>query len=332
MGGDAPGGGADPRPSDLPASYRNPWEALAEDLRAVVADVRLRLQEFWRRNGEGDLWRPAWWPRDLAPLFWPLVVGGAVALVLALLSAFVVMLLTLLPLGPVSDAGGRPAPARRDSAAIGQESARLSSAEGNASAAQVTAAEGTAADGIAADVSGDDVSMGSRPRARSEDLIKQPSQDPTKRAVSPKPTSGADADADLNAALNADPDAERRFDVEVDANADALVVGDDSASDQSARAVDPVDPLIELLDRPEAAGLVEAAVGQPENGTLTLQLSPAFDRLSDSDRRRRAELWQRWSLELGYDHLDLRDQRSGLRGRDALVGDGMILFSPKPPA
>jgi hypothetical protein len=93
-----------------------------------------------------------------------------------------------------------------------------------------------------------------------------------------------------------------------------------------------VDPLIELLDRPEAAGLVEAAVGEPENGTLTLQLSPAFDRLSDSDRRRRAELWQRWALELGYDHLDLRDQRSGLRGRDALVGDGMILFSPQPPA
>ena len=323
MGRDAPGGGADPRPSDLPASYRNPWEALAEDLRAVVADVRLRLQEFWRRNGEGDLWRPAWWPRDLAPLFWPLVVGGAVALVLALLSAFFVLLLTLLPSGPVSGAGGRPAPLRRDSAAIGQESARLSSAEGNASAAQVKAAEVTAAD-----VSGDDVSKGSRPRARSEDLSMQASQDPTKRPDSPEPTSGADADADLNV----DPDAELKFDVEVDVDAGASVVGDDSALDQSPRAVDPVDPLIKLLDRPEAAGLLEAAVGEPESGTLTLQLSPAFDRLSDSDRRRRAELWQRWSLELGYDHLDLRDQRSGLRGRDALVGDGMILFSPQPPA
>jgi len=40
----------------------------------VAADLRLRLQELWRRNREGDLSTPGFWPRDLAPLFWPLVL------------------------------------------------------------------------------------------------------------------------------------------------------------------------------------------------------------------------------------------------------------------
>lgn len=64
----------------LPAPYRNPWRNLADDLRAVVADLRLRLQELWRRNGHGTLWRPAWWPGDLAPLFWPLLLVLALSL------------------------------------------------------------------------------------------------------------------------------------------------------------------------------------------------------------------------------------------------------------
>ena len=93
----------------------------------------------------------------------------------------------------------------------------------------------------------------------------------------------------------------------------------------------PADPLVQLLERPEAAGLIQAADGEAETGTLVLQLSPAFGRLSEGDQRRRAELWQTWAMQLGYDHLELRDRRAGLRGRDALVGDGMILFSPQSP-
>jgi hypothetical protein len=69
-----------PEPStNLPAPYRSPWRALAEDLRAVAASLRLGLQELWRRNGQGDLPRPAPWPRDLAPLFWPLLLALALA-------------------------------------------------------------------------------------------------------------------------------------------------------------------------------------------------------------------------------------------------------------
>ena len=76
----------------LPAPYRNPWRNLADDLRAVVADLRLRLQELWRRNGQGTLWRPTWWPSDLAPLFWPLLLVLVLVLVGAASTGAVVAL------------------------------------------------------------------------------------------------------------------------------------------------------------------------------------------------------------------------------------------------
>lgn len=70
--------------SQLPAPYRNPWSALAEALRAVVADQRLSLQRLWRRNREGELPLPGLWPQDLAPLFWPLLLVLGLALVIVL--------------------------------------------------------------------------------------------------------------------------------------------------------------------------------------------------------------------------------------------------------
>ncbi|WP_115126049.1 hypothetical protein [Synechococcus sp. GEYO] len=59
----------------LPAPYQSPWEALRQDLPAAAADLRLRLQELWRRNREGDLFTPGFWPQDLAPLFWPVALA-----------------------------------------------------------------------------------------------------------------------------------------------------------------------------------------------------------------------------------------------------------------
>ena len=69
--------------SSLPAPYQSPWEALRQDFPAAAADLRLRLQELWRRNREGDLSTPGFWPQDLAPLFWPVVLV-VLLLVLAL--------------------------------------------------------------------------------------------------------------------------------------------------------------------------------------------------------------------------------------------------------
>jgi len=86
--------------SDLPAPYRHPWRLLADDLRAVAASLVLKARELWRRNGEGDLWRPPFWPRSLGALFWP-----------ALLSALVGMVVFLsLRSGPTRLQSGVPAP------------------------------------------------------------------------------------------------------------------------------------------------------------------------------------------------------------------------------
>ncbi|MEB3350315.1 MAG: hypothetical protein VKO00_09875 [Cyanobacteriota bacterium] len=76
-------------PSPLPAPYRSPWGELAANLRAVVADLRLRLQELVRRNGEGALPLPPFWPNTLASAFWPIVL------------ALLVVLLVLLGRGPM---------------------------------------------------------------------------------------------------------------------------------------------------------------------------------------------------------------------------------------
>jgi len=69
--------------SNLPAPYESPWRQLGRAAAAVLASLRLDLRSLWRRNSAGELSRPAWWPRDVAPLFWPLVLAGALALLVA---------------------------------------------------------------------------------------------------------------------------------------------------------------------------------------------------------------------------------------------------------
>jgi hypothetical protein len=40
----------------------------------VGADLVLRARELLRRNGEGSLWHPGFWPRSAAAGFWPFVL------------------------------------------------------------------------------------------------------------------------------------------------------------------------------------------------------------------------------------------------------------------
>ena len=79
------GSESEPRqePGNLPAPYVSPWSEFARNLRALLADLQLRAQELWRRNREGDLSVPGFWPRNLASIFWPLVVALLVAVPLA---------------------------------------------------------------------------------------------------------------------------------------------------------------------------------------------------------------------------------------------------------
>jgi hypothetical protein len=107
----------------LPAPYRNPWRNLADDLRAVVADLRLRLQELWRRNGQGTLWRPTWWPADLAPLFWPLLLVLMLVLVGVASAGAVVALRRgeVAPLPPAGDVVVAPEPEAEPEALVEPE-------------------------------------------------------------------------------------------------------------------------------------------------------------------------------------------------------------------
>jgi hypothetical protein len=165
----------------------------------------LRSRELWRRNRQGSLWSPSWWPSDLAPLFWP-----ALALFLAaLLGSALVLLLRVWPSAP-------------------------------------------------------------------------------------------------------------------DPAAPAAVVQSAPELQQSS------DPLLELVQRPEADGLLVQAEGVADQSLLILQVRPAFPALTPQEQQRRAEVWQLWANQLGYEHLELRDSRSGLIARDALVGEGMIVLSESP--
>ena len=65
---------------NLPAPYTSPWREFGRNLRALVADIGLRTRELWRRNREGDLSVPGFWPRSLASLFWPLLLVFALSL------------------------------------------------------------------------------------------------------------------------------------------------------------------------------------------------------------------------------------------------------------
>jgi hypothetical protein len=61
----------------------NPWGLLRRDLLAVLASLRLELWQLWRRNRQGELPRPEFWPPALAGWFWPLLLALLLSLLLA---------------------------------------------------------------------------------------------------------------------------------------------------------------------------------------------------------------------------------------------------------
>jgi hypothetical protein len=239
---------------DLPATYRNPWSTLGDNLWAVVADTRLRVQEVVRRNGQGSLWRPSWWPADLAPLFWPLLLALGLTLVVLLGLQGASALRRLTP--PVS-------PAIR-SAAI--EAGPAEAPEADEPPPEPLALEPPL--------------MPEAPPAPSPDGVGELAEEP--------------------------PD---------------LPLAEVPAEPQ------PPDPLDALVQRSDADGLLLQAVASADQRTLVLQVAPAFAALSVAAQQRYAEQWQLWAADLGYDHLELRDSRSGLLARDALVGAGMIVLN-----
>jgi hypothetical protein len=246
-----------PPRSDLPAPYQNPWTALGDALWAVRADLGLRIRELWRRNSEGSLQRPRWWPRDLAPLFWPLLLAALLALVIA--------------------------------AGLGVQRWQ----ESRGASPSPMAAAGPAPELERDPTGAPDV----EPAPQQE---RQPGPEPAQDPV-PVPDAEPEADGPVN-----------------------------DGGPVEAEPTPAPDPLAFLLRRPEANGLLLSASGEPASSTLTLQVRSTFLGLSVAEQQRRADQWQQWAQELGYEHVLLRDSGSGLLARDALVGSGMIvLTSPR---
>ncbi|WP_411867167.1 hypothetical protein [Vulcanococcus limneticus] len=287
-----------PEPStNLPAPYRSPWRALAEDLRAVAASLRLGLQELWRRNGQGDLPRPGPWPRDLAPLFWPLLLALALAALL-LVGVGLGRRLGGPAVGPGEPAS--PAPPAEMPLEMPQERPGTSPAAGPASAA---------------------------PEPRSGTVAMEPpaAASPTNAVAAPA-TSAADAsDAPIGTSRS-----EARTTPETDPSlAEAAPTA--AATPEAAAlpgSMVPPDPLADLLASPAAAGLLSSASAEPASASLQLVLGDGFQGLSGAEQQRRADTWQQLALGLGYEHLQLRAADGALLGREAVVGGGMILLSP----
>ncbi len=222
------------------------------------ADVWLRGQELWRRNRQGTLPSPAWWPADLAPLFWPALI----VLLVAVLASALTVVLRVWPQAP--DPVERSVPA-----AV--------------------------------------VDDAPEPQPLQAPISEPPAVAPPLEEIVQEPTEEATPELEATAL--------EREDLEPE-----------GFEPEGLEGPFAPDPLVELVQRPEADGLLLQAEGIAEQSLLILRVRPAFPALSAQEQRRRAELWQQWALELGYDHLELRDSRAGLIARDALVGEGMIVL------
>ncbi len=309
MAADPPRLGYEPeRPgAPLPAPYQNPFSRLAEDLRAVVASLRLRLREFWRRNRQGDLARPGFWPRDLAPLYWPLLLSCGL-LLLVLVPWQLARLLPQRPAPPISlnspnaDAipGNATAPGSKannshppDSLSTGSPPANsppanslpTNSLPGDSSATKSSAAAG-AAPGVAA----------------TEELA---SPGATAEVIDGAGADGAD---------------------ETGAGVGGALADSSAASLQPSPALKAEMALLEEFAQQDPGQLIVVAQADPETAMVRLQLAEGYGRLSQRRRQAQAERWWQRSLELGYEQLQLRDGLGRILARQARVGSGMILL------
>lgn len=92
-----------------------------------------------------------------------------------------------------------------------------------------------------------------------------------------------------------------------------------------------LDPLLELLaadaGTSDGPALLLAARPQPERALMVLELKPDFLSLSIGERQRQADRWLTQTKDLGYDTLELVDERGRVLARQARVGTGMILLA-----
>jgi hypothetical protein len=287
----------------LPAPYAPPWKRLGEDGVALLAWLGLKGRELWRRNREGSLPLPPFWPRRWPGLFWPFALAalliGAGVLGRAWLGGSADQ-----PAGPSPEeisAAGPPTPAEgRPAAPLG----------GSGGPAAVRTLAGPAADGRAAEPA----------EPPGAEVAAHPEGNPGAR---PEPVLGDQRAADLAdgpaAAAAADPARE--------------APGPDSGSEPAPAALPSLADQEVLRLRAAWSddkddSLLMALRPDPASATLSLDLADAFLALKADERERLAERWRQRAMEAGYSHLRLRERHGRLVGREARVGGGMVVLEP----
>ena len=279
--------------ANLPAPYRSPWSLLAADLVAVGADLVLRWRELWRRNRQGQLPCPRFWPASMAASFWPLALVLALALLAAGLWVGARPGASPAAVPPGLNASGPASPGSPGLEPPGPDPQAPSLAQSPASPQPELGPQ-------APDPGG--------PGSESKAPGVPPGPGPSPVAGSPgsPPASGLE--------IGPPP--------QVD-GARALV-----SPPVESPPLEP-NPLESWLQRPEAAGLLLQVGGDPTTSRIQLVLSDGFGQLQTREQQQQADLWLTWAQDWGYDQLELRGQDGSLLGREARVGGGMILgFSP----
>lgn len=246
----------------LPAPYAPPWKRLGEDLVVMLAWLLLKFRELSRRNREGSLPLPAFWPRRGAQLFWPLVLAASLGSVLALVQ--------LVPhhANDGAEPSVLPAPLTEDSPA------------------EDSPTRGTAALSPTLELLPAPRSQSS-PEGQEEEVPGAPTEQGEPQAVE-------EADG-------------------------AVAEGEREADGEEER-------LRAQLNQGDPDNFLAVIRPDPNNATLLLQLSGDFQALSATSRLGQAERWQARAAAWGYSHLELVDGEERLVGRDAQVGEGMILL------
>lgn len=278
----------------LPAPYQDPLSRLGEDLRAVLASLRLRIQELWRRNWQGDLARPGFWPRDLAPLYWPLLLSCGLILIILLPW----QLARLLPQRPT------PPPRVSSSTADSLESGSTKStdlAPGIPEAgAAASATDSSKFDSSKSDSSSSDSGAVSSGTSLTDTLSPEATKAGAEGAASPSPEAAAAQAAAAEAAR-----------------------AEEAAS---AAAAEAEMQLLAGFAQQDPGRLIASAQADGDGVLLRLRMAEGYGRLSRQRRQAQAERWWQRSLELGYEQLQLRDGLGRLLARQARVGSGMILL------
>jgi hypothetical protein len=259
----------------LPAPYASPWKRLGEDGVAILAWLGLKGRELWRRNREGTLPVPPFWPRRYPRLFWPLALAAALAVALTVTLLAVRVQMEPSPARPPVSRFPNSSPA-----SSGEPAETAETAETEAPSTETSDSPGTEAVS-ATPPSPPQAPADEPPPSPAAELLETPADEPP-------PT----------------PEAE----------------GAPSPEEQEAKR------LWAAWNANDSPPLIAAFRPEPANATLTLELADTFAALAASERQRQAERWRQRAMDEGYIHLRLRDGRGRLLGREALVGEGMIVL------